>query len=113
MIKKLLISILLFSQISFADHLTLEPLIGHFSTQGGVHIQVYSGGCTYKKQFDAKVEMKGDVRVLSFSRRIQDPCRAYLPYGEILSFSFEELGLKGGDRFEIANPRTAGRVSRM
>ena len=87
--------------------------MGHFSTQGGVHIQVYSGGCTYKKQFEFKTEMKGDVRVFSFSRQAPDPCRAYLPYGEIITFSFEELGLKGGDRFDIANPNSAGRVSRM
>ncbi len=110
MLTPLFITALLFSQISFADH--VEPLMGHFSTQGGIHIQVYSGGCTYKKHFEVKVEMKGDVHVLSFSRNKADHCKAYLPYGEILSFYFEELGLAGGDKFEIANPDSVGRVSR-
>lgn len=113
MLSKLILpTLMLFSQISFASHQELEPLMGHFSTHGGIHIQVFSAGCTYKKLFDVKVEMKGDLRVLSFYRRTPDLCRAYLPYGEILSFSFEELGLKGGDRFEIANQGTPGHVSR-
>ncbi len=105
----LAISFLAFS--AKADR-NLEPLMGHFTTQGGVQIQVYSGGCTWKKHFEVTQEMnEGKIR-LSFYRKAVDPCRAYIPYGEILTFSFEELGLKAGDVFEIANPGSATRVSR-
>ncbi len=91
----------------------VESLMGHFTTQGGVHIQVYSGGCTWKKQFEVKQEVS-DRRVhLTFIRKAVDPCRAYIPYGEILTFSFEELGLKAGDAIEIQNPEIATQVSRM
>ncbi|MGZ5279942.1 MAG: hypothetical protein ACXWC9_08370 [Pseudobdellovibrionaceae bacterium] len=106
------IGIALMALTANADH-QLEPLLGHFSTQGGIHIQVYSGGCTWKKQFEVTREnLSGRIR-LSFIRKTSDPCRAYIPYGEMLTFSFEELGLKANDVFEIANPVSATRVSRM
>lgn len=102
-----------FSVSAFAEHQSLEPLMGHFVTQGGVQIQVPSGGCTWKKHFQVTQEFKDGVHHLAFVRLQQDPCRAYIPYGEILTFSFEELGLKAGDRFMMANPEGVLRVSRM
>jgi hypothetical protein len=111
--KKMILTAILatLSQPALAEH--LEALMGHFTTQGGVHIQVASGGCTWKKQFEVN-QINNDGRIrLVFNRKVVDPCRAYIPYGEILTFSFEELGLKAGDVFEIANPDIATRVSRM
>jgi hypothetical protein len=90
----------------------MEQLLGHFYTQGGVQIQVTSGGCTWKKHFEVTQEMSEGRILLTFMRKVQDPCRAYIPYGEILTFSFEELGLKTGDIFQIRNSEMPTRVSR-
>jgi hypothetical protein len=113
MIKNIFTTCLLvLSSVAFADQ-RYEPVIGHFVTQGGVQVQVQSGGCTYKRQFTVKQELREGVHQLAFVRLQQDPCRAYIPYGEIISFSFEELGLKAGDLFMMANPEGVMRVSRM
>jgi hypothetical protein len=88
-----------------------EKIKGHFTTQGSVHIQVKSNGCTFKKNFEVKSEMKGDVRELSFYRMKPDACRAHVPYGELLTFTFEELNLKAGEKFFVGNPEANNTVS--
>jgi hypothetical protein len=85
------------TQPALADH--LEPLMGHFTTQGGVPIQVTSAGCTWKKQFKIRKEIDERRIRLVLNRQVVAPCRAYISYGEILTFSFEELGLKAGDGY--------------
>lgn len=106
-----LITILLFASPAFAsaEHV-LEPLMGHFTTQGGVHIQVRSGGCTSKRDFTFVREVKNGVHQVSFYRTRPDVCRAYIRYGEILTFSFEELGLKDTELFSITNADRLGQV---
>ncbi len=91
----------------------LEPLMGHMTASVGIQIQVYSGGCTRKEQFHAETEIQGEVHRISFVRSTQDPCRAYFPYGQILSFSFDELGLHNGDQIEIANPQMPTQIMRL
>jgi hypothetical protein len=90
----------------------VEPLMGHFVTQGGIQIQVKSGGCTWKKHFEVNRELRDGRIILTFMRKIPDPCRAYIPYGEILTFSFEELGLNTGDVYEMGNGEAPMRVAR-
>jgi len=90
----------------------MELLLGHFYTQGGVQIQVASGGCTWKRHFEATQEVRDGRIYLIFTRKVPDGCRAYIPYGEILTFSFEELGLKTGDIFQIRNEEMPTRVAR-
>lgn len=109
----LLITSLLAAQISLADEVRPESLMGHFSTKGAVNIQVRSGGCTWKKQFQVQKEFNGDYYTLTFIRTKEDPCRAYLPYGEIISFSFEELGFRSGDKFAVGNKDSLTQVSGM
>jgi hypothetical protein len=114
MTKRFLLSILfLFSpSLAFAEP-ELESLMGHMTTPVGVHIQVYSGGCTWKALFQVESKKNGDLHKISFIRKKQDLCRAYLPYGQVLSFSFEELGLQNGDQVEIANPEMPTRIMRF
>lgn len=54
--------------------------------------------------------MKGDVREISLYRSRPDICRAKIPYGELLTYTFEELGLKSGEKFTVANPETYNQV---
>jgi hypothetical protein len=89
-----------------------EPLMGHFTTKGAVNIQVRSGGCTYKRHFQVGKEVKDGYVEITFVRKQEDPCRAYLPYGEIITFSFEELGLRAGEKFKFGNPDSLIYVSR-
>jgi hypothetical protein len=69
----------------------------------GVHIQVRSGGCTDKKSFTVVKENLGEVQVLNFMRVSSDLCLAMLPYGTVITYSFDELGLKAEDMIQIGN----------
>lgn len=112
--KKCLVGICLFlATISASAAGILEPLMGHFSTKGALNIQVRSGGCTWKKQFQVEKSRMADYTVVRFIRTREDVCRAYLPYGEIITFSFEELGLIPGEKFKIANEDSLTYVSRF
>lgn len=87
--------------------------MGHMVTEKGVHIQVRSGGCTEKNDFQVKIqraESEGAPTVVSFVRINVDPCLALLPYGKILTYSFEELGLKHNDLLKIHNPNPGVRI---
>ncbi len=91
----------------------MEPLMGHFTTKGALNIQVRSGGCTYKKQFKIQKDLMDGYTMVTFQRTEEDPCRAYLPYGEIITFSFEEVGLEPGSKFKVGNSDSIIGVSRM
>jgi hypothetical protein len=95
---------------SFAET-TLEPLMGHLSSYSGVHIQMRSGGCTWKRDIQVVHHFEHGIHQLSFVRMTDDQCLAYLPYGKVISYSFSDLGLNHGDRFEILNPTMQGQVS--
>jgi len=107
------ILISLVSSFSFADHFTprLEPLLGVMTSPHGVRIQVNSGGCTNKRSIAVQKEKVGSVIKIAFFRIEEDPCLAFFYYGDILNYSFEELGLHEHDIFMVRNPLTFSRVN--
>jgi hypothetical protein len=82
----------------------LEPVAvsaGH----DGLTVRVTSKGCAAKADFVFRVDRAGGRAVLAFARRRLETCR----FGEVgtvdLVFSYEELGLKRGERVVVANPK--------
>lgn len=68
-------------------------------------VSVASKGCAARADFVFYVDRTGGTVVLAFARRRLETCR----FGEAaeveLVFSYDELGLKRGERFAVANPR--------
>lgn len=72
--------------------------------QNRVSFRVTSNGCTDKTYFDTDVdERSGDRFIVSIDRTKRDMCRAFLPEGVELSYSFAELGLPDGADVTILN----------
>lgn len=82
----------------------LEP-VGVTARRGGLTVRLASKGCTVKADIVFRLDRAGGGTVLAFARRRLETCR----FGEVgttdLVFSYEELGLRRGERFEVANPR--------
>lgn len=98
-----------FSQLAQGQmRLGLEPLLGDGFGHEGVFIQVYSGGCTDNDSFEVVSRVHKNVKQIYFLRVKPDYCRAYYRYGAKILFSYEQLQINEGERFQIMNPRTAG-----
>jgi hypothetical protein len=65
----------------------VEKILGYAPSSKGVIFQVTSGGCTKKEHFQPS-----------------DLCYPFLPMGERLAFTYEDLGFNAGERFTIMNP---------
>lgn len=69
-----------------------------------VTITVYSGGCTRKEHFATEVDKRGDGRFdVAFRRTTADHCKALVPDGVKLTWSFAELGLPPGAQLRVLN----------
>jgi len=82
----------------------LEP-VAVSAGRDGLVVRLASKGCAAKADVVFRVDRAGGKTVLAFARRRLETCR----FGEVgtvdLAFSYEELGLKRGERFGVANPR--------
>lgn len=74
----------------------------------GVAARVSSNGCTKKADFVTSVRRGVGKAELVFVRTVEDRCRALLPSGVDLSWSYKELGLSPQEDVRIANPFTRG-----
>jgi hypothetical protein len=105
MIKIVSLSIVLSAssvyQTGFAA--TAEALLGYHIDSRGVTFQVSSNGCTSKKSLQALLMESSPIQ-LQLNRTTPDRCRAYVPYGVNVFYSFEELGISPGSEFRITNP---------
>lgn len=90
--------------------LMLDSIYGDFYNESGVNIQVFSGGCTNKDSFAVQKEFSKGVYLIYFYRVKPDLCKAYFKYGQVVNFSYEDLGLQSNDRFKVMNPRISPRV---
>lgn len=64
-----------------------------------------SNGCTQKQDFDFVVRDRGDDEFdIGFRRERQDNCKALVPEGRRMTWSFAELGLPRQARVMILNP---------
>jgi len=83
----------------------VEKILGYQPTGKGIVFQVSSGGCTRRDDFVAKA-IRNDVGVvqLQLIRTRPDLCYPFMPMGERLGFTYEQLGINPGERFTILNP---------
>ena len=108
--KKLIASLILILATTVqADY--LEPLLGLGITANTVKIRVASGGCTNKSSFEVKkiTDTLSQSLQLNFVRVSADTCEAgnsdaYYPNGVVLTYRFEELGIRRGQRIYVGNP---------
>ena len=82
----------------------LEPL-GVTAGREGLIVRLAEKGCTTRADMVFRLDRGVSGRtVLAFARRRLETCRS----GDVgtvdLMFSYEELGLRRGERFEVANP---------
>lgn len=82
----------------------IEHIYGMRITPKGIVFQVYSSGCTRKRDFRVDVFESIPVQIL-LVRVSPDMCDAYVPYGTKIRYSWKRLGLREGDSFIVINPR--------
>ena len=97
-----------FTGIQAADAQS-ESLMGAYYDSEGITYQVYSGGCTRKAHFDVLIQETFPVG-LRLVRKQPDLCEAYIPYGVHIKFTWDELGMRNGDKFHFANQFAVGNV---
>ncbi|MCZ8194224.1 hypothetical protein [Brevundimonas sp.] len=70
---------------------------------GRLVVRVDSDGCTSAANFE--VRLVGDrPATLTLERVRPDPCRALVPEGVEVSWTYTELGLEAGDSVRLMNP---------
>lgn len=94
-------------QTSSVAERTVERLIGFRHTDDKLIIRVKSGGCTQKEHF--KVEINSGFTGMSpvfatVYRLTPDHCKANIPNGIEVEFTFEELGLPDDTDIIVVNP---------
>ncbi len=73
--------------------------------QDEVSFQVSSNGCTDEDSFRTQTASQGARRFEVAIERVRaDNCRAFIPGGVSLSYSFAELGLPEGADVTVLNP---------
>ncbi|MAF57585.1 hypothetical protein [Ponticaulis sp.] len=70
-----------------------------------VTVRVPSNGCTDKSYFEVDVDREDhNTFYVEFEREREDHCRALMPEGVELVYSFSELGIPAGASVVIENP---------
>jgi len=70
---------------------------------GALVVRVDSNGCTDASDF-AVALAEGDTTDVTLTRRTPDLCRALVPDGVELRWTYEDLGLEAGDTARVTNP---------
>lgn len=81
----------------------LEPLLAVETGSDAMTIRVRSRGCADKADFVFRVDRRSGRTVVAFGRRRLETCKGGKGW-EDMAFSYEELGLKRGERVVVANP---------
>jgi hypothetical protein len=69
-----------------------------------VTIRINSNGCTTKETLAAEVDQDGrDEYEVAFDRLQEDRCRAYLPDGIELTYTYDELDIPEGAYVRVLN----------
>ena len=70
-----------------------------------ISITAQSNGCTQKEHFEPTVRDRGDARFDVGFRRIKpDNCKALVPDGRSMTWTFSELGIPANARLMLMNP---------
>jgi hypothetical protein len=111
---RLLLGISLLSMSIVAEERVIEELLGVTVSEDGITFQVASYGCTQKGHFSFErkevFEALGPMlpafelnHFITLFRNKADLCKALIPSGISIFYSFEELGVEYG-KFYIENP---------
>lgn len=86
----------------------VESIFKYTIDKDGIAFQVYSGGCTCKKSFNfiKNISPDGKDVHLTLIRVSPDYCKANIPEGTVVWYSFEELGINSENNLYIENPST-------
>ena len=66
-------------------------------------VVVGSNGCTEASSFEVRIK-DGDPAELTLARRSPDLCKALVPEGKTVSWTYDELGLERGQPVRVLNP---------
>lgn len=70
---------------------------------GRLNVRVDSNGCTEAAGFEVRVRGENPAE-LTLVRREPDLCKALVPEGVVVSWTYEELGLAAGVAARVLNP---------
>jgi hypothetical protein len=75
------------------------------SVRGPAEISVvaHSNGCTQKEDFSVSVDRDDGRHRVRFERDRPDNCKAFVPEGKRMTWSFAELGIPEGAQVTIVN----------
>ena len=68
-----------------------------------LNVVVGSNGCTETSSFEVKIK-DGEPAELTLTRRTPDLCKALVPEGVTVSWTYAELGLERGEPVRVLNP---------
>ena len=68
-----------------------------------ISIVAHSNGCTQKDDFSADVNQDNGRYRVRFEREEEDNCKAFVPEGRRMTWSFRELGIPEGSPVTISN----------
>lgn len=68
-----------------------------------LNVVVGSNGCTETASFEVKIK-DGEPAELTLTRRTPDLCKALVPEGVTVSWTYAELGLELGEPVRVLNP---------
>jgi hypothetical protein len=85
-----------------------ETLFGYLADDQGLTVQVYSGGCTAKEHFQflkSSPDEGEDKILLTLVREVPDWCKAFVPRGVSIRYTWKELEIDASDKLvELTNP---------
>lgn len=85
----------------------IEPVYAVSAAKAGLTVRLASNGCTRKSDLTVAVSNAPPRPLVLIARRHADQCRS-LGAGHVdVVWSYEELGLKSGEAFSLANPLVA------
>ena len=86
---------------------TLMPLYGVTVSAAGVTVRVPAGACAHKSDFTVAVLGREPQSMVLFTPKRPQGCGPVGPGHVDLSYALDELGLKPGEGFILANPLAA------
>jgi len=87
----------------------LEVVMGYMIDRAGISFQVYDGGCTQPEDFYLKIDKSsGKETRLALYRKGIDFCKAFFPYGRMIKYEYNAIGISKNEAFKITNPINPG-----
>ena len=98
------VSVRVGSQTTTASSEATETLRAVRFEPGALVVVANSNGCTDASSFAVEVSEGDGPTSVTLTRQRPDLCRALVPEGVELRWTFDELGLKSGTAVNVANP---------